>query len=234
MIHTRYSWILPIKNEATSLPQLIDEIVNVMPAFGWEIIAVDDASTDETWKILTYLKKQYTQLKIVHFYSHRGKWAALFAGFNIARGRIIITSDSDLQDDPREVIKLLEKLNLGYHLVSGWRKIRFDPLYKVTISKIGNFLASGLTKKTYRDLNSSFKLYRREVIDNLPKHGSMLRFTMLFANRLGFRIAEVPINHRPRIYGVSRFGLLKYARILYDLILILLLFSGSGRIRKIK
>lgn len=227
-----YSWIIPIRNESQSLNQLFLEISQVMRRDSFEIIAVDDASEDNTLTTLKSLTSQIPQLKLIHLKSHQGKWAALSLGIKASEGNFIITIDSDLQDNPQEVRKLLAKLKQGYDLVSGWRKVRFDPIYKVLISKVGNFLVSALTKRTFHDLNSPFKVYRREVLENLPKQGSLLRFSMLFTDRLGYKITEVNIKHRPRLYGKSKFGIIKYVRILYDLILTLLLFSGSGRIYK--
>ncbi len=227
-----YSWILPIKNEALSLSQILPEITHAMKNKNFEIIAVDDASNDNSLTILKSLSSQIPQLKIANFKTHQGKWAALRAGFDSSKGQFIITSDSDLQDDPMQIHKLFKKLNSGFDLVSGWRNIRYDPYYKVLISRLGNNLASLLTGKNYKDLNSPFKVYRKDLIDNLPSQGSLLRFSMLFACKLGYKVTEVPIHHRPRLYGKSKFGLLKYIRILYDLILISLLFSGSGRITK--
>lgn len=236
-----YSWILPIKDEAESLHKLLSEITMAMKdriASDWEVIALDDASKDNTLTTLTSLASRseqtskIPQLKVIHFKTHQGKWAALRAGFDASKGKVIITSDSDLQDDPAEVHKLLKKLNLGFDLISGWRHLRYDPSYKVLISRLGNNLASLLTGKNYKDLNSPFKVYRREIIDNLPTQGSLLRFSMLFAKRLGYKVAEVPVLHRPRLYGKSKFGIVKYLRIIYDLILVLLLFRGSGRLTK--
>ena len=231
MTQTVYSWVLPIYDEAKSLPQLISEIQKVMTGKSYEIIAVNDVSEDNTPTTLKSLTSRIPQLKVINFKLHQGKWAALSAGFQASQGQTIITLDSDLQDDPGEVKKLLNKLKQGYDLVSGWRKMRHDPFYKVIISKLGNWLASTLTNHNFKDLNSPFKVYRGEVLESLPKQGSLLRFTMLFADRLGYKVAEVPVNHRPRLYGKSKFGIVKYLRIIYDLILILLLFSGSGRLK---
>lgn len=258
----KYSWILPVKNEAQSLPQLISEIAQVMHSvipmkigiYNYEIIAINDASKDTSLTTLTSLTTKFRQLKLISFKFQQGKWAALRAGFAASRGEIIITSDSDLQDDPKELPRLLAKLvpssslrgprasrggrsnlsHLGYDLVSGARLKRYDPPYKVILSKLGNYLASILTGRTFKDLNSSFKVYKRQVIDALPKEGSLLRFALFFADKLGYKVVEVPIAHRPRLFGQSKFGIVKYLRIIYDLILILLLFSGSGRIRKNK
>lgn len=228
-----YSWVLPIRNEALSLPQLLKEIRSAMSGKRFEIIAVDDASTDETGQVLNRFSKKVPQLKLITFASHQGKWAALSAGFKKAKGEIIIASDSDLQDDPGEVKKLLRKLLEGYDVVSGWRKVRNDPLYKVFISNFGNVIVSLITGSVCKDLNSPFKVYRRLALGQIPKQGSFLRFSLLFAKILGFKTAEVPITHRARLYGNSKFGVVKYVRIMYDLILVLLLFSGSGRIKKL-
>lgn len=232
MKETTFSWVLPIKDEALSLSQLLKEIKSVMRDESFEIVAVNDASNGDTKNVLTKLGKRFPQLKSIHFSLHQGKWAALTAGLNKARGEVVITLDSDLQDDPQEAKKLLQKLNNGYDLVSGWRRERHDLFYKVWISRLGNWLVSILTNCQFRDLNSPFKIYRREILDSLPTQGSLLRFTLLFAHKLGYQTAEVPIIHRPRLYGQSKFGLVKYLRIIFDLLLVLLLFSGSGRIER--
>ncbi len=229
-----FSWVLPIKNEAESLPQLFNEIHEVMGRQNFEIIAVNDASTDQTYAVLKKVKQNIPQLKIVHFDSHQGKWAALTAGIKRAKGEIIITLDSDLQDNPKQVRRLLQKLNEGFDIVSSWRKKRCDPYYKVIISQLGNRILSMLSKKQFKDVNSPFKVYRKNVLSNVPREGTLLRFAILFAHKAGYRVIEVPVIHRPRIYGKSKFGVIKYLRILYDLCLVLLLFSGSGRIRKTK
>lgn len=230
----KYSWILPLRNEAQSLPQLMAEISKVMRNKSWEVIAINDASTDSSLTTLTSLITLTPQLKLISFKHQQGKWAALRSGFDKAKGQIIIFSDSDLQDDPSQLPKLLTKLTLGYDLVSGARIIRHDQLYKVIISRLGNWLASNLSGKRFTDLNSSFKIYRKQVLDEIPKQGSLIRFSLIFADKLGYKVAEVPINHRPRLYGKSKFGIVKYLRILYDLILVMLLFTGSGTIKKTK
>lgn len=226
-----FSWILPIKNEASSLPQLLKEISQVMKNKAFEIIAINDASSDNSLTTLKSLTSQIPELKIINFKSHQGKWASISQGFKASNGQIIITLDSDLQDDPAELPKLL-KLLKSYDLISGWRKIRYDPFYKVFISRLGNFIASALTGHHFHDLNSPLKVYKREILENLPKQGSLMRFSMLFAKKLGYKVIEVPIKHRPRMYGKSKFGVVKYLRIIYDLLLVLLLFSGSGSLKK--
>ena len=224
MIKPFFSWILPIKNESLSLSQLISEVASASGKKSFEIIAVNDASVDNSLSVLRQLQKIYPQLKIINFMTHIGKWAALSAGFKKAKADILITIDSDLQDDPAQVSRLLSRLNHGHDIVSGWRRHRKDPYYKIWLSDMGSKLLG------FRDLNSSFKIYRRQVLDVLPQAGTTFRFSLLFARKMGYKIAEVPIRHRPRLYGKSKFGIIKYTRILYDLSLILLLFSGSGRL----
>lgn len=227
-----YSLLLPVRNEDESLKLLFDQIHTAMKGKSYEVIAVDDASEDTTLSNLREIGKFYKPLKVVHFKKHQGKWGALEAGYGISKGKFIITMDSDLQDDPSEISNLLEKLGEGYDVVSGWRKNRKDPYYKVLISKIGNSFVSAVYGYKFYDLNSPFKVYRRDVFESLPKTGSLLRFSVLFAKNLGFKVAEVPVDHRARIHGKSKFGIVKYARIIYDLILVMLLFSGSGRVKK--
>jgi len=225
------SWVIPARDEARSLPRLFNEISEISLK-NLEVIVVDDGSKDFSYNVLITIAKSFPNLKIIRFKLPRGKWAALEAGFKLASGEIIITSDSDLQDDPKEVLKLLNKFQQGYDLVSGWRKNRKDPLYKVWISNIGNRFVSLVSGYRFKDLNSPFKVYRREVFESLPSHGSLLRFSALFAKKMGYKVDEVPVYHRSRLYGKSKFGFVKYIRIFYDLVLVFLLFSGSGRLAK--
>lgn len=225
-----YSWILPIRNEARSLPQLIDEIRQAMSGKRCQIVAVDDASSDRTLAVLKDLRRKLADIKIIHFSFPRGKWAALRCGIQQARGKVLITSDADLQDDPKGVSKLIEKLGQGFDLVSGWRTSRQDLWYKVAISRLGNAVISIVTHHCFHDLNSPFKVFRRRVVLDLPLEGSLFRFSLLFAECMEYKIAEVPIAHRSRRFGKSKFGPIKYIRILFDLFLVLLLFSGSGRL----
>lgn len=233
-IFMKYSLLLPIYNEEKSIPQLASEILKSLKNKDYEIIAINDGSTDTSGQVLASLQKNWRLLKVIKLSSHQGKWAALRAGIIASKGEIIITLDSDLQDDPSELKKLLRRFNEGYDLVSGYRRERIDPVYKVFISRMGNNLLSFLGGIRFRDINSSMKVYKRKVVEMIPKEGSLLRFSLLFAHKMGFRTGEVEIKHRPRKYGNSKFGVIKYIRIIYDLILISLLFSGSGRLNKQK
>lgn len=228
-----YSIILPIRNEDQSLPQLFDEIEQTFRGKPHEVIAIDDASTDQSLQTLRKIAKNSPSRRIIHLGEHLGKWAAIRAGIAKAHGDIIVTIDSDLQDDPKEILRLLPVLNRGYDVVSGWRKLRQDDWYKIVISNLGNALISLLARKKFHDLNAPMKVYRRIALMGLPREGSLLRFSLLFAHKLGYQTAEVSVRHRNRRYGKSKFGVIKYFRILYDSLLIFFLFSGSGRITRI-
>ena len=207
-----YSIILPVRNEAQSLPILVREIKSAMGVKPYEIITVDDGSTDGSVGTISI--------------AHQGKWTALRTGIAKARGNIIITMDADLQDDPKEILSLLKKLHEGFDVVSGWRKRRRDPLYKIALTSIANAFYG------YHDFASPMKAYRIEALRELPIEGAFLRYSFLFAQKLGMKIVEIPVSHRERIYGKSKFGPIKYFRILYDIILISLIFRGSGKLRR--
>ncbi len=229
-----FSIILPIKNEADSLPQLITELTKTLKGENYEIIAVNDASTDDTAITLAALMVKIPRLTVISLESPGGKWATIREGLTRAGGDYIITLDSDLQDDPKELPKLIKKSDRGFDIVSGWRQNRQDLWYKVVITNVGNKVISFLTRHNFHDFGSPFKIYRRTIIHQLPLHGSLFRYSLLFAQKLNMKITEVPVVHRPRIYGQSKFGLAKYFRILYDLALIMLLFTGSGRLERAK
>lgn len=234
MSRPTYSWILPIFDEAPALSRLIPRIVAASRPHPFEIIAINDASTDSSLRTIKTLTKKFPVLKIVSLPSHQGKWPALATGLRRARGRIIITLDADLQDDPREFPKLTPYLKQGYDFISGWRFKRRDPVYKILISLFGNWLISLVTGHQFHDLNAPFKVFRHSLLKHLPLTGSLFRFSLLFAYKLGFHTLEVPIRHHSRRFGHSKFGLIKYVRILYDLIVIIFLFTGSNRLSKIK
>lgn len=232
MKHIRYSVVFPVYNEAQGLTQLTHEVVRVMDGKRYEIIAVNDGSTDASLSMLKEIEKSTPSLQVIHLPTRLGKWSALILGIKKAQGDIIITLDSDLQDDPGQLPVLFHALKKDTDVSSGWRKGRMDPWYKVTISHLGNLFVSYCTGRVWHDLNAPMKVYRRGVFATIPLAGSLLRFSLLFASKTGFRVVEVPIKHRPRVYGNSKFGLIKYLRILYDTALVLLLFTGSGSIRK--
>lgn len=225
------SIVVPAKDEEKSLPILYGELVSVLRKTGktYEILFVDDGSSDNSLAILKALKKRDSHIKIISHRGNFGKSIALLSGFNFAKGDVIITLDADLQDDPRELPKFLKKMEEGYDLVSGWKKERHDPLSKTLPSKIGNFLTRILTKIPIHDLNCGFKAYKRNVVESLNLYGEMYKFIPVLAQRQNFRVGEVVIKHRARRFGRSKYGMERNVKGFLDLITVSFL---SGYLRK--
>jgi glycosyltransferase involved in cell wall biosynthesis len=225
------SLIIPAKNESQSLEQLTREIVSTMKALSasYEILFIDDGSTDKTLEKLKKLRAKNKKIKIV---SHRGNWGkavALQNGFTFATGDIVITLDADLQDNPHEIPKLLKKLDQGYDLVSGWKKTRHDPLEKVIPSRIFNTLVRILTGLQIHDINCGFKAYRREVLNDMRIYGELYRFIPVLAHKANFKVTEVPVEHRARVHGKSKYGLERHIKGFLDLITIVFLTGYGSR-----
>jgi glycosyltransferase involved in cell wall biosynthesis len=225
------SLIIPAMNESQSLEQLTREIVSTMKALSasYEILFIDDGSTDKTLEKLKKLRAKNKKIKIV---SHRGNWGkavALQNGFTFATGDIVITLDADLQDNPHEIPKLLKKLDQGYDLVSGWKKTRHDPLEKVIPSRIFNTLVRILTGLQIHDINCGFKAYRREVLNDMRIYGELYRFIPVLAHKANFKVTEVPVEHRARVHGKSKYGLERHIKGFLDLITIVFLTGYGSR-----
>ena len=223
------SIVIPIYNESRSINRLYKEIVGVMTSLekSFEIIFIDDGSTDSTFNILKGIdneaNKNGVNFKYIKGEYNFGKGAALQVGFKEASGKIIITMDGDLQDDPNEIPKLINKINEGYDLVSGWKFKRHDSLTKVIPSKIFNFIISRLTRVRIHDFNCCLKAYRREVVKGLDINGGLYRFIPALVFYKGFKIAEIKVNHRPRIYGKSKYGFKRFFQAFFDLFTIVFL-----------
>lgn len=204
----KLSIIIPTFNEAESLEELNKKIIQVLLAlpFNYEIIYIDDGSTDKSFDILNELHQKNSKIKIIQFRKNFGKSAALAAGFTEAVGDLIITMDADLQDDPSEIPNLIDKINKGYDLISGWKQDRQDSMFKIISSKIFNFTVSMLSGIKLHDFNCGFKIYRQEVVKNLDIYGEMHRFLPVLANQQGFKIGELKIKHNARKYGKSKYG----------------------------
>ena len=219
------SFVIPVHNEEATLKLLFDKIKIVMSQNGidsYEIIFIDDGSRDNSWREIADLANQNRQLiKAIKMRRNFGKSAALSAGFRNAAGRIIFTLDADLQDDPAEIPKFLNHLELGFDLVSGWRKQRNDPLSKTLPSKLFNAVACLLTGVKMHDMNCGFKAYRREVLQSIKLYGELHRYIPALANNLGFKIGEVVVEHHPRKHGKSNYGWERYARGFIDLLTVL-------------
>jgi glycosyltransferase involved in cell wall biosynthesis len=225
------SVIVPILDEAASLPQLLVELDRVADAKGYElqIILVDDGSTDGTWQAICQAAMNDARILGIRFRRNFGKAAALSAGFQAADGERIITLDGDLQDDPAEITRLLAKLDEGYDVVSGWKRERHDPWHKVLPSRVFNWLVSHLTGVYLHDHNCGLKAYRREVMHEIRLYGELHRFVPVLAAAKGFRTAEVVVQHRPRKFGKSKYGLSRLSKGLLDLLTVKFLVGYGQR-----
>ncbi len=202
--------VVPVYNEQDSLRLLCGRIVAVLERLGLraEILFVDDGSTDESFTVIESLYREHQCVRALRFQRNARKAAALAAGFGAARGTLILTMDADLQDDPEELPRLLQALEGGLDLVSGWKRVRRDPLSKTLPSKVWNLVTSLVTGLRLHDYNCGLKLYRREVAeDALPYlYGELYRYLPAMAHWAGYRVGEIPVTHHPRQFGVSKFG----------------------------
>lgn len=217
------SIVLPVYNEVESLPHLLEAIANTLnqAQIKYEIICVDDGSTDGSTELLKQLALSRTDLKAVLLRRNYGQTAAMAAGFNYAQGWAIVTLDSDLQNDPVDIPRLLEKLAEGYDLVSGWRKDRKDAaLSRLLPSKIANWLIGRVTEVKLHDYGCSLKAYRSELVADMNLYGELHRFLPALAFIEGARITEMPVLHHARRYGKSKYGLGRTFRVLMDLLTI--------------
>jgi glycosyltransferase involved in cell wall biosynthesis len=223
------SVVVPLHNEERSVALLHEELEAALDPLGepWEAVYVDDGSTDGSFAALTRLHAHEENVRVVRLRRNFGKAAALAAGFAQAAGDRVVTIDADLQDDPAEIPRLLAKLEEGFDLVSGWKTKRRDPLRRRIPSKIFNRVAGWMSGLRLHDMNCGLKAYRAEVVHNLVLYGELHRFIPVLAHEQGYRVAELPVNHRPREHGRSRYGLERYLRGFLDLLTV----SFMGRYR---
>jgi glycosyltransferase involved in cell wall biosynthesis len=214
------SVVVPVHNEERSVALLYDELRAALEPLGaeWETIFVDDGSTDGSFAALTRLHSAAPNVRVVRLRRNFGKSAALAAGFAQAHGDVVVTIDGDLQDDPSEIPKLLAKLDEGFDLVSGWKTRRRDSWARRFLSRGFNAMTGWLTGVRLHDVNCGLKAYRAEVVRGLRIYGELHRFIPVLAHHRGFRVAELPVNHRPREHGRSRYGLERYLRGFLDLL----------------
>jgi len=224
------SIVIPVFNEKESLPLLHEEMAGIAnkASLELEVLYIDDGSTDGSWEIITGLAQQFPWVHGIRFRRNFGKAAALSAGFHAAHGDIILTLDADLQDDPAEIPRFLESLTLGQDVVSGWKKVRRDPWHKVFPSKIFNWLVSRLTGVKLHDHNSGMKCYRAEVFREIRLYGELHRFIPVLAAARGFKVGEIVINHRPRRFGKSKYGVRRFFKGFLDLLTVKFL-TGFGQ-----
>ncbi len=225
------SLVIPVYNEEESLTQLHREIHTALAPLGltYEIIFVDDGSTDGSWSVIVNLAQEDPHVRGIRFRRNFGKAAALTAGFRAARGRYVITLDADLQDDPAEIPRFLSTLEEGWDVVSGWKFPRRDPWTKTVPSRIFNWATRTLTGVHLHDFNCGFKAYRAEVVREVRIYGMLYRYIAVLAHWRGFRVTEIKVHHRPRRYGKSKFGVGRFAVGFFDLITVLFLTQYTWR-----
>jgi len=220
----KISIVIPVFNENDSLPDLKKELVDNLKNCGkWEVIFVDDGSSDGSSEWLSELVSYDDNFKLIQFYRNYGKSAALNEGFKIASGDYIITMDADLQDDPAEIKNLIAKIDEGWDLVSGWKKNRQDPLNKRIPSKLFNLVTSFLTGVKIHDFNCGLKGYRKSVIKSIDIYGGRHRYIPALAGQKKFKITEIVVNHRARKFGFTKYGGSRLFHGFFDLITILFL-----------
>lgn len=224
------SIIVPLYNEEESIKQLALQTVSVGQSFDfdYEIILVDDGSTDNTWQEIEAVSREYVQVIGLKLKANVGQTNAMVAGFDHARGQIIVSLDGDLQNDPSDIPRLLDKIDQGFDVVSGWRKNRQDKKLRVWPSKIANWLISKTTGVHLHDYGCSLKAYRSECIRSIQAYGEMHRFFPAMVSMTGARITEIPVDHHPRKHGVSKYGFNRIFKVLSDIFAINLIIKFSS------
>lgn len=223
---------IPLYNEAENIPILFDRVRAALDALGrtWELILVNDGSTDNSPVLLDKIAADDPRVIIIHFRRNYGQTAAFMAGIDHARGAIIIPMDGDLQNDPDDIGTLLAKLDEGFDVVSGWRKDRQDHAIKRNLpSRIANTLISRVSGVRLHDYGCSLKAYRREVLEGVKLYGEMHRFVPIYAAWNGARVTEIPVQHHPRLHGESKYGLERVIKVVLDLLVVKFLFRYSGK-----
>lgn len=226
------SIVIPIHNEESAILPLYDRLTAVMERLGrpYEIIFVDDASTDRSFELLANLVETDPRLKVIRLRRNFGQTAALAAGFDEAQGDVIISLDGDLQHDPDDIPALLEKIDEGYDIASGWRKNRVDNAFTRRLpSRIANWMMAKVSGVKLHDFGTTFKAYRREILKDINLYGELHRFIPALASQYGARIVEVPIRNTPRLKGDSHYGMGRTLRVLFDIITIKFLLGYFTR-----
>ena len=226
------SVVVPMRNESPNVAALYAELTSVLVAFGrsYEIIAIDDGSTDDTFTLLAALQRKDRRLRVIRFRRNFGQTAAFAAGFAHARGLYIVTSDGDLQNDPHDIPGMIEIAERGTDIVAGWRKDRKDAFINRRLpSMIANAVISFSTGVKLHDYGCSLKVFRAEVVKGLKLYGEMHRFLPAIASEMGVSIVEKVVNHRPRRHGSSKYGISRTIRVLLDLLTVKFLISYSTR-----
>jgi dolichol-phosphate mannosyltransferase len=217
------SVVIPVYNEAENIPELCEQLFAVLRALGvtFEVIAVNDGSTDLSLERLREQTTRYSELKVINFRRNYGQTAAVMAGINYASGDIFVALDADLQNDPKDIPRLLEQLDQGYDVVSGWRQNRMDAkISRNLVSRWANKLISYISGVHLNDYGCTLKAYRRDVIKGIRLYGEMHRFIPIYAHMMGAKVAELPVAHHPRRHGQSKYGLERIIKVVLDLMVV--------------
>jgi len=225
------SMVIPVKDENENLPDLMKEIAAAMEptGFEYEVLIIDDGSRDNTWEVVENLSKEFPFVRAYRFQFNCGKAAALAYGFSKVKGRYVATLDGDLQDDPLEIPKMIDILEKGYDLVSGWKVRRLDPWHKTMPSKLFNLTVSIVCGQRLHDFNCGIKAYRSCVVKFIKLYGDYHRFIPVMAKWQGFRITEMPVAHRARVHGVSKYGVSRLVSGFLDLVSLMFMRSFSAK-----
>lgn len=217
--------LVPAYDEVESMPELVERLHAALVPLTerFEILVIDDGSTDGTRAVVLGLREHHPRLRILSFLRNYGKSAALAVGFREARGKVVVTIDADLQDDPDEIATLLGGLADGYDLVSGWKQARKDPFIKTSTSKLFNAVTRRASGLHLHDFNCGLKAYRRPVVRSLQVYGELHRYLPVLAHVMGFRVTEVPVRHHARQHGVTKFGKSRFLNGLFDLLTVMFL-----------
>ena len=226
------SIVIPIYNEEGNIDRLHEELTAVLEEIGreYEIIAINDGSVDQSYERLNALQARDPRWHILHFRRNYGQTAAIAAGFDAVRGQIVVTMDADLQNDPRDIVRILDKFDQGYDIVSGWRQDRKEPLFLRRIpSMLANRLISRATGIRLHDYGCTLKAYHFDVVKNVQLYGELHRFIPALASQIGIRVTEIPVKDRARHWGSSKYGFGRTFKVLLDLITVMFLLSYFNR-----
>jgi glycosyltransferase involved in cell wall biosynthesis len=215
------SIVVPAMNEEQSLPLVVARIVEVCASAAIklrDIVLVDDGSTDDSWRVMSQLAADSPVVQAIRLRRNFGKATALMVGIGACSGDVLITMDADLQDDPGEIPRFLEALDAGYDVISGWKRDRRDPLSKTLPSRLFNKVTAGISGIRLHDFNCGFKAYRREIFKTVELYGELHRYVPVLAGALGYRVGEIPVRHRARRFGSSKYGVARFLRGFLDLL----------------